>query len=332
MKVNKELVFEAGEHFASCHASTILPLENGDILVAYFAGTKEKDPDVGIWLSRRVSGVWQKPVLIAKDGEIPTAHWNPVLFEGKKGEIRICYKVGETIPGWVTHTRVSFDLGKSFGTWEEYSKEHPACGPVRSKPLVLSDRIIAPNSVETQTTWRPFVDVSFDGVKTFSKLSDIPINTSDKSKENYFLGKGAIQPTLWENDGVIYALLRTTEGWIFKTESRDMGKTWSEAKKTSMPNNNSGIETVQAGKRVYLICNPVSENWGARYPLNVYYSDDNCETFHEFLCLESEPTKGLPEGVKSEFSYPAGVYKNGKLYISYTYNRRQIAVVEVETE
>ena len=46
-----EFVFENAP-FAECHASTIVET-NGKLVAAWFGGTKEKDPDVGIWLAIR---------------------------------------------------------------------------------------------------------------------------------------------------------------------------------------------------------------------------------------------------------------------------------------
>ena len=47
--------------FQSCHASTVTEI-NGDMLVAWFGGTEEGNPDVGIWISHNTSGIWTKPV------------------------------------------------------------------------------------------------------------------------------------------------------------------------------------------------------------------------------------------------------------------------------
>ena len=71
-------VFEPGQPFAQCHASTVLHTRNGNFLVAWFGGTHEKHDDVGIWLSKGKPGQWSAPVEIAKIRE--DAHWNPVLF------------------------------------------------------------------------------------------------------------------------------------------------------------------------------------------------------------------------------------------------------------
>lgn len=55
--------------FPQAHASTVLELKNGDLLASYFGGTKERNPDVCIWVSRKAKGSdhWSAPTL-AGDG------------------------------------------------------------------------------------------------------------------------------------------------------------------------------------------------------------------------------------------------------------------------
>src|SRR5690606_7842237 len=47
-----------------CHASTIVETPNG-MVTAFFAGTEEGDPDVGIWVSRLADSAWTWPVEVA---------------------------------------------------------------------------------------------------------------------------------------------------------------------------------------------------------------------------------------------------------------------------
>ena len=62
--------------FPQAHASTITEMKNGDLVAAYFGGTKERNPDVCIYVSRKPKGSdkWEAPVLAA-DGvmEVGTA-------------------------------------------------------------------------------------------------------------------------------------------------------------------------------------------------------------------------------------------------------------------
>src|SRR5690348_13068498 len=69
--------------FPSCHASTIARTKTG-LVAAWFGGTRERAPDVGIWVSRRNDDGWSKPVEAA-NGIQPTGPrlptWNPVLYQ-----------------------------------------------------------------------------------------------------------------------------------------------------------------------------------------------------------------------------------------------------------
>src|SRR3954468_867962 len=80
--VQSEFIYERAP-FPSAHASTIVEAPDG-LVAAWFGGTKERDPDVGIWVSRREASGWTAPVEVA-NGVQPdgTRHpsWNPVLFQ-----------------------------------------------------------------------------------------------------------------------------------------------------------------------------------------------------------------------------------------------------------
>jgi BNR repeat-like domain len=76
------------------HASTLVELRNGDVMVAWFGGSREGAPDVKIYAARLHHGVWSKPVVLASaDG---VACWSPVLFHTLDGRLWLYYK-------YVTH-------------------------------------------------------------------------------------------------------------------------------------------------------------------------------------------------------------------------------------
>ena len=63
--VKSELIFLTNDvSFPSCHASTIEETEHG-LVAGWFGGTSEKNPDVGIWISRHMNGKWSSPVEVA---------------------------------------------------------------------------------------------------------------------------------------------------------------------------------------------------------------------------------------------------------------------------
>lgn len=142
--------------------------------------------------------------------------------------------------------------------------------------------------------------------------------------ENLLRWDGVIQPTLWESSpGHIHMLLRSTRGAIFRSDSIDYGATWSVARATSLPNNNSGIDLVsmQDGTLI-LALNPVNGNWGKRYPLSLIASQDNGESWLPLLDLESD---------HGEYSYPAIISEGGVVHITYTWNRKNIVYCRLQT-
>lgn len=348
MQITHEMLFEEGSAFASCHASTVLPLDDGTVLCCYFGGTYESHDDVAIWLSRRVNGVWEAPRKLAKVA--PVAHWNPVLMP-IPGGARLIFKVGVLIPDWKSWTMTTSDAGVTWTQPVPYPAPFDSHGPVRNKPLYLSDgSMLAPDSVETTEKWLPRVDLSINYGESFSSSQYIPLNqeatageavdpastnTRRPDQSDYITGKGAIQPTLWTSaPGHIHALLRTSAGYIFRSDSEDYGRTWCTAYNTGLPNNNSGIDLAQLNGKLYLAMNPVSGNWADRTPLVIAVSSDNGKTFSPFVTLEDllEDPKAERHNKRehtAEFSYPAIVAKSGKLHVTYTYMRRQICYREI---
>src|SRR2546422_986792 len=82
--MKSEFIYETAP-FPQCHASTIAETKAG-LVAAWFGGTHERHPDVGIWLSRHVAGQWTAPIEVANGVESATNRypcWNPVLFQPK---------------------------------------------------------------------------------------------------------------------------------------------------------------------------------------------------------------------------------------------------------
>src|SRR3954468_21584520 len=86
--VKSEFIYETAP-FPECHASTIAETKSG-LVAAWFGGTGERHPDVGIWLSLHSSGQWSAPVEVANGVQSTTnryACWNPVLFQPRSGPL-----------------------------------------------------------------------------------------------------------------------------------------------------------------------------------------------------------------------------------------------------
>lgn len=328
MKTLKEMVCNPLPT-ANAHASTVLPLPDGTVIAAWFGGTKEGKGDVDIWYAQRDANGWGKPQKISYAAKIP--HWNPVLFLRENGEICLFFKVGKKIPSWRTFVSVSADNGKTFCKPYELiaGDRSGGRGPVKNKCIRLSDgRVLAPFSTENRG-WNCFVDISFDDGVTWRKTPKIKTEREApilNSLNNHTTNKiPMIQPTLWESEpGKVHMLTRTPVGRIYRSDSEDYGESWCEAYATELPNNNSGIDLVKTPDgSLYLLSNPVEENWGERSPLTLQKSVDNGATWETVLTLEEEKKD-------SEFAYPAIEYLDGCLHITYTYERLNVAYWKIE--
>lgn len=188
----KEFIFE-NKPTDSCHASTVLPLDDGRVVAAWFAGTKESADDVDILTSVRSESGWSEPVRVSADSNIP--HWNPVLFRRADGKIMLFFKVGKKIPMWKTY----FSLSDNGVDWSEPAELVPGDigggrGPVKNKPIRLrSGRVIAPASDERNTLWVCFADISDDDCRTWKRMRTVPT----KSLRGFYVPM--IQPTLWQS-------------------------------------------------------------------------------------------------------------------------------------
>jgi predicted neuraminidase len=162
-----DFAFGKDRPFKQSHASTIEEAEDGIIVVAWFGGSHEKAPDVGIWSSYYANGKWSCPMLVAKVNE--TAHWNPVLFKDQNELVHLYFKVGAEISQWQTYVMTSAD-GKTWSKPVELVKgDIGGRGPVKNQPIILSNGTwIAPSSQEI-TGWKSFVDISKDNGKTWQK-------------------------------------------------------------------------------------------------------------------------------------------------------------------
>ncbi len=309
-----DFVFGDDRPFAQCHASTLSQAPNGDLLCAWFGGTHENNPDVSIWLSRFSDGAWQTPEKVAKVAE--TAHWNPVLFYDEDKTVYLFFKVGVDVSHWTTWWMKSKDNGVNWSKPRElFGNEIGGRGPVKNKPIILSNGDwLAPASSEFKGIWVPFADISTDHGRNWNRTADWFINKRELKST------GAIQPTLWESKpGHVHALMRTAAGKVWRTDSKDYGRTWCDVYETELPNNNSGLDLVALpDKRLFLVYNPVSKSWGPRTPLDLAVAKGVAKEWTTVAHLEDDKDK------EAEYSYPAIIKTQTGIALCYTWKRDKV--------
>ena len=306
--------------YPECHASTIAETPTG-LVAAWFGGTKERNPDVEIWVSRMEKNHWTTPVSVANgivNEKLRYPCWNPVLYQVPNGDLLLFYKVGPSPSTWKGWMKSSSDHGR---TWSS-AKALPEgfLGPIKNKPVLLSNGVLlAPSSTENDG-WKLHFEASNDFGKTWTMIG--PINDGKTTN--------AIQPSiLVHKNGQLQILARSKERVVMQSWSTDLGKTWSPLTPSNLPNNNSGTDavTLKDGRQL-IVYNHVlppdsaKNGKGARTPLNVAYSSDG-KTWYAALILEDSPI--------SQYSYPSVIQtKDGMVHVVYTWRRKKIKYVKID--
>ena len=316
--LREEFIYDTAA-FPSCHSATIAETPGG-LVVAFFGGTKERNPDVEIYVSRQMDGKWSAPYSVANGIQVegprlPT--WNPVLYQIPGGDLLLFYKIGPKPSAWWGMMRSSGDHGK---TWSEARPLPPGyIGPVKNKPVLLSNgNLFCPSSTEGEGGWKLHFEVTADQGKTWRKVA-LP----DAGKEI-----GAIQPSILDHgNGRLQLIARSRNRALVTSYSTDNGESWSPLTKTSLPNNNSGTDalSMKDGRDVLVynhVLPPGNLAKGARTPLNVAISKDG-STWDAALILEDSPI--------SQYSYPAVIQTaDGLLHFVFTWRRQKIRHVVVD--
>jgi predicted neuraminidase len=317
--ITSEFIFDQAP-FPSCHASTIVQTNSGQLVAAWFGGTAERNPDVGILTSRRIDGKWTAPVEVANGVQLPDPAgrpvryptWNPVLFQPKDAPLMLFYKVGPMPASWWGMVMTSSDDGRTFSPARRLPDG--VLGPIKNKPVTLPSNVVLSGSSDESSGWTAHFELSNDAGKNWKK---VPLSPDQKFN--------AIQPTiLLHTDALgapprLQALCRTKEKVIAETWSSDGGEHWTPLVATSLPNPNSGIDAVTlADGRHLLVYNPVAQG---RTPLTLAISRDGAKWTDIFTL----------EDAAGEYSYPAVIQsRDGLVHITYTYQRRQIKYVVID--
>lgn len=304
--------------YPQCHASTIVETERKEMVAAWFGGTREKHPDVGIWVSRLENGRWTPSVEVANGVQADgTRHptWNPVLFQPRGAPLMLFYKIGPSPQTWWGMVRTSTDGGRTWG--EARRLPNGILGPIKNKPVQMADgTILSPTSNETDerpSKWTVYFERSSDGGRTWT--ATLPLHDG--------IAIAAIQPSILFHDRLggakLQALGRTRQGKVFTMDSADAGKTWTPISLLDVPNPSSGTDavTLQDGRHL-LIYNPVPKG---RSPLVIAVSRDGRE-WKPAVTLEDQP---------GEYSYPAIIQtSDGRVHATYTWKRERVKHVVLD--
>lgn len=318
----------------SCHAPSLCELPNGELLLAFYAGSKEGAPDSVVFGARfsPKRSAWSPPEVWV---DVPgRAVANPRVFLGPDGAVWLLVGINYG-PRWCSgdtylFLKRSFDFGHNWSDLELFWEQKGILG--KNKPLRLGEVWLLP--VEWEREWSAAFLRSEDNGRTWELVGDLG------KKAGAHLIQPAVVPLA---DGRLMAYMRSQEGYIFASYSQDLGKTWSTPTPTSLPNNNSGLDMVRLRSGVLALAhNPTGlmpfpipvetgwpdrlavgfNRWGPRSPLCLSFSHDEGKIWPYSLILEQG---------EGEYSYPAIIQTaDGNIHVAYTHRRKSIGHVIIE--
>lgn len=315
--VTDEFIYETAP-YKECHSATIAETPKG-LVASWFGGTKERNPDVCIWVSRKVNGKWTEGINVANGIQNDTLRypcWNPVLYQIPKGDLMLFYKIGPSPSTWKGYLKISKDGGVTWSAQQALPEGY--LGPIKNKPVLVGKDLFCPTSTEGKGGWNIHFEVTPDFGKTWKQI------TVAKGPDTL----EGIQPSILKHkDGRLQILARSRNRAVLESWSSDQGMTWTPLAKTNLPNNNSGTDavTLKDGRQLLVynhVLPPGKLAKGARTPLNVAVSKDG-KTWFAALILEDSPI--------SQYSYPSVIQSSdGMVHFVYTWRRLRIkhAVVD----
>jgi len=281
--------------FPSCHSATIVETRKGDLVATYFGGSKERNPDMCIWVSRKPKGAkdWTAPVMVADGVEPQPLTPNPELKVSQVSTPAKPFFNAQFKPLQWTGNFGAMTIEDPSGAAGGASYYREACwNPVlfeTTDGLLHLYFKIGPNVAG----WKGWRVISKDGGKTWSRREQLPDSIYGPIKNKIFSfipnpsnhsplpGRGAggeairlISPTSDERSG-----------WRCYFElSDDQGRTW---RRTRFVEADSGVLAIQPtiiqlpDGRLEALCRTRSRHIG------VTFSSDNGETWSKLQLIDT---------------------------------------------
>ncbi|MCA8880048.1 MAG: exo-alpha-sialidase [Rhodobacteraceae bacterium] len=319
----------------------------------WFGGSLEGKADICVYRSRLGGTGWGPAEKLTDDPD--RSEQNPILFHAPDG--RTCL-IHTAQPGG--------DQDRCVVRMREIGSS-PA-----DLPLPQGTFVRAAPHVRSDGAWLLplFHCTAQDGARWTGRHDTASVAISANAGQNWRLvpvpdSTGCVHMTLVPGQDCLVALFRRRQAdFVYRSESRDGGESWSVPAPTPVPNNNSSIAAIRLSDgRIALACNPINGAmsperraslydelgdddrpeatggctpvWGVpRAPLVVAFSSDDGLSFdHQVVVADSAGTclsNISTDGKNQELSYPAlAEAPDGSLDVAFTLHRRAIAHVRL---
>ena len=302
------------------HPATVAELHNGDLYIAYYGGEGEYQGDTAVYGLRLVKGQtkWTTPQIIA---DTPNrSEGNAAVWQAPDGIVWLFY-VTNYGPTW-SSARIKYKISKDGAhTWSDSEMLSFELGTMaRSRPIVLNngDYLLpvyhetgedrertAPDTCSYFLRYHPQQKTWTETNRIYSKMGNLqasPVQIDDDYLVAYIRRGGGFGPL--------------KEGVLYRSESRDGGRTWSPGKETDFPNPNSAADFIKL-KNGHLLLVFNDNNQGHRMPLTVAISTDHDKSFPHRRNIVNRPGDSA--------AYPSAIQsQDGKIHVVYTSAKRTV--------
>lgn len=320
----------------TAHAPALIETEDGGMLCAWFAGSFEGSGDISIVVSKLdpESQTWSIPITVSQ-GE-NRSEQNPAFFRHPNGDVWLIYtsqisrQEGKDNMQFssIIMVQKSQDEGLNWSDAEVLIHNE---GTFSRQPIQILS-----NGRWIFSTW--LCEDSADGLTndpTEFQVSDDEGTTWKPIRMPE--SKGRVHANVIEiENGHLIAFMRSRfADFIYKSESKDYGDSWSVPEATSLPNNNSSISAIKLSTGEIAIAynlNSASNAtfgkiaWpGLRNPVAVSVSEDGGLTWPIGRIFEqAEGFIGIENKTNNaQYEYPT-LYQDrqGTLHLVYAYKNR----------
>jgi predicted neuraminidase len=305
---------------ASAHASCLLPMPGGDLLVAWFGGTREGARDVTIEMARVRQGTvveqWTSLTRQRLQQLVQRSIrklGNPVLWMDTAGRVHM-HVVSVSVGGWsgsAINQLVSPDEGRTWSSGRRLvvSPLFNLSTLVRNQPLVMQDGTIGlPAYHEFVNKWGLWLRLESEG------------RVIDSVRMQKYEG-GRLQPAVAATSPTeATAVLRSASRHarrVQRNATRDGGRTWPQRSSLDVPNPDAAVSMIRLEDGSLLMAaNPLESG---RHRLELLHSLDAGETWARLRVIEAS------DATTDEFSYPFLAQDlAGDIHLSYTLLRQGI--------
>ncbi len=328
------------------HASAIVELPNGDLMVCWYRGSGERTADdVRIMAARKKKGAakWDAPFVLADVPEFPDT--NPVIWVDSRKRLWFYWQtiVANQWETAVTQVRISTDyLKPGAPKWEssqalflrpegmkarveQWTAERPE---IKAHPRFGDLMKRAEDKYFSRMGWmgrahpaelpsgRILLPLYSDGY-SFSLMAITDDGGKTFMASQVIVGAGSIQPSIARRKGGSLVAYMRDNGpppkRVLESESKDNGETWTIARDTDIPNSGTGLEVLVLKDGRWLMINNDTEK--GRHSLAMTISDDEGKTWKWKRHLELDTRAAQP----GSFHYPSMIQaKDGSIHASYS--------------